>query len=35
MQLTREDVLGARVRAQQPDRDAGTLAGTVVLDLGG
>ena len=34
VQLTREDVLGARVRAQQLDRDAGTPADTTVLDLG-
>jgi hypothetical protein len=34
LQLTRADVLGARVRAQQLDRDAGTLADTAVLDLG-
>lgn len=32
--LTRADVLGARVRAQQLDRSAGTLADTAVLDLG-
>ena len=32
--LTRADVLGARVRAQQLDRPAGTLADTAVLDLG-
>ena len=33
-QLTRADVLGFRVRAQQLDRTAGTLADTAVLDLG-
>ena len=31
---TRDDVLGFRVRAQQLDRSAGTLADTAVLDLG-
>ena len=34
LDLTRADVLGARVRAQQLDREAGTLADTAVLDLG-
>jgi hypothetical protein len=34
LQLTRADVLGFRVRAQQLDRTAGTLADTAVLDLG-
>jgi hypothetical protein len=34
VQLTREDVLGHRVRAQQLDRTSGTLADTAVLDLG-
>jgi hypothetical protein len=33
-QLTREEVLGSRVRAQQLDRTTGTLADTAVLDLG-
>lgn len=33
-QPTRSDVLGFRVRAQQLDRSAGTLADTAVLDLG-
>jgi hypothetical protein len=33
-ELTRADVLGFRVRAQQLDRTAGTLADTAVLDLG-
>jgi Winged helix DNA-binding domain len=33
-QLTRADVLAARVRAHQLDRTAGTLADTAVLDLG-
>lgn len=32
--LTREQVLGFRVRAQQLDREAGTTADTAVLDLG-
>jgi hypothetical protein len=32
--LTRAQVLGFRVRAQQLDRDAGRLADTAVLDLG-
>src|SRR3954471_8333563 len=32
--LTRRQVLGFRVRAQQLDRDSGTLADTAVLDLG-
>jgi winged helix DNA-binding protein len=32
--LTRQDVLGFRVRAQQLDRRAGTPADTAVLDLG-
>ena len=32
--LTRAQVLAFRVRAQQLDRDAGTLADTAVLDLG-
>jgi hypothetical protein len=34
VQLTRADVLAYRVRAQQLDRTAGTLADTAVLDLG-
>ncbi|WP_138758963.1 winged helix DNA-binding domain-containing protein [Modestobacter altitudinis] len=34
LELTRADVLGFRVRAQQLDRPAGTLADTAVLDLG-
>jgi Winged helix DNA-binding domain len=34
LQLTRAEVLGYRVRAQQLDRDTGTLADTAVLDLG-
>jgi hypothetical protein len=34
IELTRADVLGARVRAQQLDRSAGTVADTAVLDLG-
>ncbi|SDY36968.1 Winged helix DNA-binding domain-containing protein [Modestobacter sp. DSM 44400] len=34
IELTRADVLGFRVRAQQLDRTAGTLADTAVLDLG-
>jgi hypothetical protein len=34
VQLTRADVLAFRVRAQQLDRSAGTLADTAVLDLG-
>ena len=34
LELTRADVLGFRVRAQQLDRTAGTLADTAVLDLG-
>ena len=34
LQLTRADVLAARVRAHQLDRTAGTLADTAVLDLG-
>ncbi|GAB3349001.1 winged helix DNA-binding domain-containing protein [Modestobacter lapidis] len=34
IELTRADVLGARVRAQQLDRPAGALTGTAVLDLG-
>jgi hypothetical protein len=33
-ELTRADVLGARVRAQQLDRPSGSLADTAVLDLG-
>ena len=33
-ELTRADVLAFRVRAQQLDRTAGTLADTAVLDLG-
>jgi hypothetical protein len=33
-QLTRADVLGSRVRAQQLDRASGSLADTAVLDLG-
>jgi hypothetical protein len=32
--LTRRQVLGFRVRAQQLDRDAGTLEDTAVLDIG-
>src|SRR3954447_3192466 len=32
--LTRRQVLGLRVRAQQLDRDAGTLEDTAVLDIG-
>ncbi|MGY1815559.1 winged helix DNA-binding domain-containing protein [Blastococcus sp. SYSU D00820] len=32
--VTREQVLGFRVRAQQLDRDTGTVADTAVLDLG-
>src|SRR5688500_3278449 len=31
---SRQQVLGFRVRAQQLDRDAGTLADTAVLDIG-
>ena len=34
MRLTRADVLAFRVRAQQLDRDSGTLADTAVLDFG-
>ncbi|WP_409332081.1 winged helix DNA-binding domain-containing protein [Trujillonella humicola] len=34
MTTTAAQVLGARVRAQQLDRDAGTVAGTAVLDIG-
>ncbi|MGY1741488.1 MULTISPECIES: winged helix DNA-binding domain-containing protein [unclassified Blastococcus] len=34
MTLTAGQVLGARVRAQQLDRDAGTVADTAVLDIG-
>jgi hypothetical protein len=34
LELTRADVLAFRVRAQQLDRTAGTLADTAVLDLG-
>jgi len=34
IELTRTDVLGARVRAHQLDRPAGSLADTAVLDLG-
>jgi hypothetical protein len=34
VELTRADVLAFRVRAQQLDRTAGTLADTAVLDLG-
>lgn len=34
MELTRREVLGFRVRAQQLDRDSGSLADTAVLDLG-
>ncbi|MGY1755164.1 DNA glycosylase AlkZ-like family protein [Blastococcus sp. SYSU D01042] len=34
MDLTSRDVLGFRVRAQQLDRDAGSVADTAVLDLG-
>jgi hypothetical protein len=34
LQLTRADVLAFRVRAQQLDRTAGTVADTAVLDLG-
>lgn len=34
MELTGRDVLGFRVRAQQLDRDAGSVADTAVLDLG-
>ncbi len=34
LEVTRADVLGARVRAQQLDRPSGTLADTAVLDLG-
>jgi hypothetical protein len=33
LDLTRGDVLGFRVRAQQLDRAAGTLSDTAVLDL--
>lgn len=32
--VTRRQVLGFRVRAQQLDRDGGTLAETAVLDIG-
>src|SRR4051812_27499068 len=32
--LTRRQVLGFRVRAQQLDRDSGTIDDTAVLDLG-
>ncbi|MGY1747565.1 winged helix DNA-binding domain-containing protein [Blastococcus sp. SYSU D00695] len=34
LSVTAAQVLGARVRAQQLDRDAGTVADTAVLDLG-
>jgi hypothetical protein len=34
LELTRAQVLGSRVRAQQLNRTAGTLADTAVLDLG-
>lgn len=34
MTPTAAEVLGARVRAQQLDRDAGTVAGSAVLDIG-
>ena len=34
LELTRADLLGTRVRAQQLDRPAGPLADTAVLDLG-
>ena len=32
--ITRAELLGFRVRAQQLDRDRGTLANTAVLDIG-
>ena len=34
MDLTSRDVLGFRIRAQQLDRDAPSVADTAVLDLG-